>query len=395
MAASSASVLSRFEPRRLADLVTPCALIDVSLVEKNVRKMNASAAKAGAPLRPHVKTVKSIELAKLMTASHPGGITVSTLAEARYFGTAGYTDILYAVGIAPAKLPEVADLRRQGIDLKIILDSPEAATAVRDWSMAQRVPLSVLAEIDADGHRGGFDPGSAELLEAARILHGCEFTHFAGVMTHAGGSYDCRGKAALQAMAVQERDAVLVSAEQLAQANISCDMISVGSTPTALNAPSLAPATEIRAGVYPFMDLYQAGLGLCEPEDIALSVLATVIGHKPRFNRLLVDAGALALSKDRGTGAQEIDRGFGLVCGLDGTVCGRLLVETVNQEHGLVTSADGSTLDFAAWPIGSQLRILPNHACMTAAAYDAYLVLGRQGDTVEARWPRCGGWGVG
>ncbi len=380
--------------RQLSELVTPCALIDLSLVEKNIARMNASAARAGAPLRPHVKTVKSVELANMMTAGHSGGITVSTLAEARYFGAAGFTDILYAVGIASAKLPEVADLRGQGVDLKIILDSAEAARDVCDWATSQQVSLSVLAEINADDHRGGFDPDDAALLEAARILNRCDFTHFAGVMTHAGGSYDCRSDTELEAMALQERDAVLVSAERLTQAGVACEMISVGSTPTALHAPSLPPVTEIRAGVYPFMDLYQAGLGLCEPEDIALCVLATVIGHKPRLNRLLVDAGALALSKDRGTGAQEIDRGYGLVCGLTGNVQHRLIVETVNQEHGLITSSDQSPLDFAAWPIGSQLRILPNHACMTAAAYDAYLVLGGQGDAVEARWPRCGGWTV-
>ena len=182
-------------------------------------------------------------------------------------------------------------------------------------------------------------------------------------------------------------------ADEIRAAGVECPIVSVGSTPTALFATDLSGVTEVRAGVYPFFDLVQAGLGCCEPEDIALSVLTTVIGHKPRLNTILTDAGGLALSKDRGTSSQAIDWKYGVVCEAgSGEIIDGLVVQSVNQEHGLLATTDGSPLDFDRYPIGTQLRILPNHACMTAAAYSEYVVVDGSAPVIADKWPRCGGW---
>ena len=125
-------------------------------------------------------------------------------------------------------------------------------------------------------------------------------------------------------------------------------------------------------------------------DEIALSVLTSVIGHQPTRGWLIVDAGWMALSRDRGTQAQRTDQGYGLVCDADGVPVGDLVVASVNQEHGIVARRDGAPLDVGRWPIGTLLRILPNHACATAAQHDRYHVLDNGG--VAAAWPRFGGW---
>ena len=150
-------------------------------------------------------------------------------------------------------------------------------------------------------------------------------------------------------------------------------------------AERLDGVTELRTGVNMFGDLFQAAIGTHGPDDIALTVLASVIGRRPSANMLLVDAGGLALSKDRSTAATDADAGYGQVRDLDGRPIGAT-VATVYQEHGVVVGE--APIDR---PVGSRLRIAPNHACMTAAAHDRYYVV-EGGDAVEAIWTRVNGW---
>lgn len=381
------------DPRTLADCFTPCAVVDREKLEANIVRMNARLADFEVDLRPHVKTSKSVEIAKRLTAGHSGAITVSTLTEAEHFADAAFTDILYAVGIVPSKLPRVAGLLARGVNLQVVMDSAETARLVAEWGRRNNRRIPALLEINSDDHRAGLDPDDPEILAAATILHTAEGTIFRGVMTHAGASYDCDSVEAIRQLARQERNAAVAAADAIRAEGIPCDIVSVGSTPTALFATCLDGVTEVRAGVYAFFDLFQAGLGCCRPEDIALSVLTSIIGHKQSLNTVLTDAGGLALSKDRGTANQSVDRKYGLVCAADtGEIIENLLVASVNQEHGILSTADGSPLPFDRLPIGSQLRILPNHACMTAAAYDRYAVVDGIGPRVVGHWPRCGGW---
>jgi D-serine deaminase-like pyridoxal phosphate-dependent protein len=341
----------------------------------------------GVTLRPHVKTSKSIDVLKVLAGGAEVPITVSTLAEARYFFARGVTDILYAVGIAPVKLPEVADLIRAGCRLRVILDTVEAADALRAFSAGEGVPIEALIEIDSDGHRAGVAPGDPLLIEIGRRLG----DRLAGVMTHAGASYDCRTLAEFEGMAEQERALTVESAERLRSAGLSCPIVSVGSTPTLHYARSLDGVTEARAGVYAFGDLVQAELGTCAIDDIAIGVLASVIGHNRQHGRVLIDAGFLALSRDRGTADLPVDWGYGAVCdALTGEVIEGVTVSSTNQEHGIVTARSGE-IDFDRFPVGSRVRVLPNHACATAAAYERYLVIDGDERIVDV-WERVNGW---
>src|SRR5688572_3098266 len=257
-------------------LPTPCLVLDEARMDRNIARMRAKLASLGVAARPHLKTAKNVDIARRMMPTLAGPATVSTLAEAEAFAQAGVTDLLYAVGIAPNKLDRIAGLRRRGIDAAVILDSEAQAHAVVEACRAHAMRIPALIEIDADDHRAGIPPGDPRLVAIGGILHdgGAELR---GVMTHAGGSYDTPGAGAIAAMAERERAGVVASAESLRAAGLPCPVVSVGSTPTATFARDLAGVTEARVGVYVFMDLVMAGLGVCAIEDIAISVLASVI----------------------------------------------------------------------------------------------------------------------
>jgi D-serine deaminase-like pyridoxal phosphate-dependent protein len=375
----------------IEDLPTPCLLLDPIRMQRNIDRLRAHLTRLDVALRPHLKTCKSLEIARLLMPTPAGPATVSTLQEAEQFAAAGVRDLLYAVGIAPNKLARVLALRRAGVDLSVVLDSPEQAHAVAAASREARDRIPALIEIDADGHRAGLRPGDPRLLEIGRILQegGAELR---GVMTHAGGSYDHPGAEALTAAAEQERAAVVQCAEALRHAGLPCPVVSVGSTPTAHFARDLTGVTEVRAGVYVFHDLVMAGLGVCTLDDIAISVLATVIGHQPEKGWILTDAGWMSMSRDRGTANQPVDQGYGLACDLRGQPYQDLILAKATQEHGALALREGSNETLPDLPVGALVRLLPNHACATAAQHDRYHLLGEDGKRITAVWPRFGGW---
>lgn len=378
-------------PMNLHDLATPCLILDIDRMDRNVARLRARLDGLGVALRPHLKTGKSIDVARRMMPTQAGPATVSTLQEAQHFAAAGVRDLIYAVGISPAKLRQVLALRAEGVDLAVLLDSPEQAAAVAAASRAAGAPIPALIEIDCDGHRAGVQPDDRATLSAiaAALSAGAALR---GVLTHAGGSYDARGVAALQACAEEERLAVVTAAMHLRAAGFACPVVSVGSTPTAHHAVDLTGVTEVRAGVFIFFDLVMAGIGVCTTDDLALSVLATVIGHQRQKGWILVDAGWMALSRDRGTAGQDVDQGYGLVCDLAGLPYGDLIVTQANQEHGVVALRPGSSAILPALAVGDRVRIFPNHACATAAQHDRYHVVAGEGQDIQAIWPRFGGW---
>lgn len=376
---------------KLTELETPALILDRPRLERNIARMREHLSRLGVGLRPHVKTAKSIDVVRPVLAGQPGGITVSTLKEAEYFLAHGVKDILYAVGIAPGKLAHVAALRIEGANITVLLDNVAAAQAVAAQGRARGMDIPALIEIDSDGHRSGVRPGAAALIEIGRVLDTERGATLRGVMTHAGDSYNCKTAEEIRAMAERERAAVVDCAGALKRAGLPCPVVSAGSTPTATFAENLAGVTEVRAGVYMFFDLVMAGLSVCALDDIALSVLATVIGHQPEKNWIITDAGWMALSRDRGTAKQKVDQGYGVVCDVDGRPVADLIVADANQEHGIIADRHGGALDLEHFPVGSQLRILPNHACATAAAHGAYHVVDG-GAEIAAVWERFSGW---
>jgi D-serine deaminase-like pyridoxal phosphate-dependent protein len=375
----------------VGELATPCLLLDAERMERNIARLKARLDGLGVSLRPHLKTAKSVDVARRVMTSPAGPATVSTLREAAQFAAAGVRDIIYAVGIAPSKLPQVLELRAQGADLAVVLDTVEQAQAVAQASREAGMRIPALIEIDCDGHRSGVLPtDTRRLVEIGRALDAG--AQLRGVLTHAGGSYMARGTEALRQCAEGERRSVVEAAAILREAGLACPVVSVGSTPTAHSATDLTGVTEVRAGVFVFFDLVMAGIGVCQVEDIAVSVLATVVGHQRDKGWILVDAGWMALSQDRGTRRQAVDQGYGLVCDAAGTPYAGLIVADANQEHGIITVRPGSDGVLPDLAIGDRVRILPNHACATTAQHRSYHVVRGTSDKVEAEWSRFGGW---
>lgn len=373
----------------LPDIETPAAFIDVERMQRNIVRMQDRMNALGVNFRPHVKTTKCIAVADRQRAAGANGITVSTLREAEEFFAGGYDDILYAVCIAPHKLDRAGRLRQQGCRLTILVDSIAIAHAVVE-AQTRCGRFDVLIEVDSDGHRSGVGPEDSDLIEIARILDAGGAT-LRGVLTHAGNSYELHDPEALARLAEQERALSVRAAERLRAAGFPCDVVSVGSTPTALSARALDGVTEVRSGVYVMFDLFMMNVGVCTVEDIALSVLTTVIGHQPDKGWVIVDAGWMAMSRDRGTARQAHDYGYGLVCDADGEpLDAGLVMVAANQEHGILAATNGGTASVVdRFPIGTRLRILPNHACATGAQFSHYHAVV---DGAPVTWKRFNGW---
>ncbi|MET7426360.1 alanine racemase [Dactylosporangium sp. NPDC005555] len=366
----------------LDDPGTPFLAVDAAVVRANADRLGKHLDGLGVTLRAHVKTTKSVDVAALLHDGRPAPITVSTLAEAEAFAAAGYHDILYAVGIAPDKLPRVLALRDRGVDLTVLLDSVAQAVA-----LPAGVPA--LIEVDCDGHRGGVQPSDAPTVAEALASVGAVPR---GVLTHAGESYFADGDDALRAAAAHERDRAVQAALALRAAGFEAPVVSVGSTPTAHFATDLTGVTEVRAGNFLFFDLVMAGIGVCTVADLAMTVVATVIGHRPDKGWILTDGGWMATSRDLGTARQRVDQRYGLVADLDGTLFDDLVMADASQEHGILAIRAGGTAALPDLPVGTRVRILPNHACATAAQHDRYHVVAPGSRAVHAVWPRIRGW---
>lgn len=372
----------------LRDLETPELLLDAEVVERNAERMRRHVAALGLRFRPHVKTAKCLEVVRLMLGEQPGRIVVSTLREAESFLAAGVTDILYAVGVAPVRFERLARLVEAGAKVALITDSLEMARELASFARDRDVTFDVLIELDVGAGRGGAPPGSALLLDIARVVAGADRLRLRGVLTHAGHAYGARDRAELRQIAQEEERLAVWAADRLRESGIEAPEVSIGSTPSILALETACGATEARTGVYIFNDLDQLKLGVCGREDLALSVLSTVIGHNRAARRLLIDAGILALSKDRGL-TSEGEVSYGEICDVaDLAAIPGLRLANLNQEHGIVEVQDEAA--FERLPVGSKVRIVPNHACITAAAYPSYAVV-REGEVV-ARWTRINGW---
>jgi len=375
--------------RDVAQLETPCLLLDIDRLERNCERMLARTRALGVRLRPHLKTAKSAEVAA-RAVDGSRAITVSTLKEADYFAGRGYRDIVCATAVVPAKLAHAARIQAtHGCDLMLVTDASAVVREAARFARESGLRFSFLVEIDCGEHRSGLAPTDSAVVDLARAIHASPPLAFRGVLTHAGHSYATDRPAEVANIAAVERDAALAAAAAIRAAGVPCEIVSVGSTPTVLHADHLDGVTEARAGVYMLWDLAQLSRNMCREDEIAASVLASVIGHNRQTGAIVLDAGALALSKDVGANRHRPGVGYGYVC--DARMLARhgsLAVDVVHQEHGTVPVRDQSW--FERLPVGSLVRILPNHACLTCAGYEAYHVV--RGATVIDRWERVNGW---
>ncbi len=368
---------------KIEELKTPAFLIDLPKLKTNIEMMKARAREKLVTLRPHVKTHKTAEIAGMQTASEAPGITVSTLAEARFYQKSGFEDITYGFPITANKLSEAAELTARLQAFNLLLDHPQTLSALEVYGQEHGIKFKVFLKVDSGYHRAGVDPSKPASVQLARRLAESDHTEFKGILTHAGHSYHCSNPAEIAEVAGQERDVMTQFAGHLREEGIKCETVSIGSTPTAMHAPHWQGVDEIRPGNYAFFDKFQADIGSCKIEDVAATVLTTVASHYPDHNQILIDAGALALSKDPGADHLDNDMVFG---GAQNHP--HLKIFSLAQEHGLITSND--PIDFEKYPVGSLLRIIPNHSCLTAALFPIYHVV--EEDQVVDEWTPMRGW---
>tara|TARA_B100000131_G_scaffold322246_1_gene375547 strand:+ start:2537 stop:3682 length:1146 start_codon:yes stop_codon:yes gene_type:complete len=376
--------------KNLANLDTPCLILDKEILKTNCKNVLLKCKELQVNLRPHVKTPKCIEVVKVALNNETGPITVSTLKEAEYFASSKFKDILYAVGIVPSKLSRIAKIQNKfNCVIKIILDSVEVAKAVANYANSNNVNLEILVEIDSGEGRSGIRPNDKKLKEIVSVLKQNNNTHLMGVMTHAGHSYNSNNPKTIKAIANKEKEDILHAANNLKKLGNPCPIVSLGSTPTIFFGSNFDGISEVRCGVYMFWDLAQASRNVCKIEDIAVTVLSSVINHNYQDKRIILDAGALALSKDISANKFMPNAGYGLVCDKNTAIpLTNLNVSEVHQEHGTINITNEKWFDYL--PIGSLVRIKPNHSCLTCAGHETYNIL--ENNSISGLWRRINGW---
>ena len=370
-------------------LATPRALVDLDVLERNASRMRGRMTRLGVTLRPHVKTHKCVEAALVQLGGAPGPVTVSTMAEARFFAGAGFTDITYAVPVAPERIAEAVELGRRVDRLALLFDHEATLAELEKAAEAAGTRIPAYLKVDCGYHRAGVDPSSQAAMALAARTASSPWVELAGILTHAGHAYHCRNPREIAGVARQERDVMVRFAEKLRTAGVKVPEVSIGSTPTMSVAESLPGVTEARPGNYLFLDAFQAAIGACTLDDCAFSVLVSVIGVYPERRAILVNAGALALSKDEGARHLDPDFGFGAVFSPDRSRhFWELNVLSLSQEHGqIAVNPPRSTAEF---PVGTKLRIVPNHSCLSAALFDRFTVL--RGREIVDEWRPARGW---
>ena len=349
---------------------TPALLLDLTVVERNVARMAERARSLGVALRPHAKTHKCADLGRKQLEAGATGLTVATLAEAEAFAQAGIEDLTWAFPIDPTHIPRARRLAQRAT-LRVITDDLETARTLANSG------LHVWLKVDCGNHRAGVDPASPYALDVARELGRERGLTFDGILSHSGHAYKTTDRAGAAAVAEAERAVMTGFADRLRRESLPVRGNSVGSTPAMAAVKDLSGVTEARPGNYVFYDRTMVLIGCCTPEDVGVTVLATVVSHQPGASHCVVDAGALALSKDPGpshVGPPAM-----------GAVAGRpeLSVASVSQEHGVLRSETPGALDHGL-RVGERVRIIPNHSCLTVAQFDEYHVV-RDGEVID-RW---------
>ena len=348
-------------------LDTPALVIDLDVVERNAGRLVAALRARGVALRPHVKTHKSIALAKIQLAAGAQGITVGNLGEAEVFAAGGIDDIFiaYPVWAEGAKARRLRALHAlAGLKLAVGFDSIEGAQRLAAAVAGAAHPLRVVLELDPGNRRTGADPGTAgEIAAAARAL-GLEV---AGVFSHGGHAYR---PGAAETAGADEVTALAIGADALRSAGIDPVVISAGSTPTQLSA-AVAPVNEMRAGTYLIGDRQQQVLGAVPSDGIAIAVAATVVSVSVD-GQVVIDAGAKTLTKD----VAPYLVGHGAIPAYPGAI-----IDRVSDYHGVVVAPNGGALP----RLGEVVAVIPNHVCPVIDLRDSFVAT--RAGTIVGTWP--------
>ena len=333
---------------------TPAAVVDLDRLERNLARWQAQCDRVGLRNRPHVKTHKCVEIARRQIELGAVGVTCQTLFEAETMVEAGIDDVLVPVNIVGAsKLARLARLHERA-QVTVSVDDARLLAGLAEAAGTTR-PLPVLVDCDTGlGRTGVASPvAAAELGTAVARTAGLRFEGFLTYPAPPGVS------------------AYFEEAVALAAANgLETTVVSAGGTPGMWECEELLPPlTEYRVGTYAFHDRATVAAGSATGDEVAMTVLTTVIS-RPASGRAVLDAGSKALTSDPGP-----DAGFGSIVEAPGAVVTRL-----NEEHGYVTLADNGEL-----PLGEQVHVIPNHACVVSNLFERFVVV--SDGAVLDEWP--------
>ena len=344
------------------DIETPAVVVDTTRLERNLERMRAVAAAAGAALRPHAKTHKCLEVGRRQLAHGAVGLTVATLAEAEAFAGDGCPSVFIAYplwagsGNRPARLAAL----RERTELRVGVDSAAAGAA-----LAAAVPgARVLIEIDSGQHRSGIPVSQVTALATECRALGLDVI---GAFTHPGHAYGKPDAATVAAAAADERAALAAAGAALEGLTDEAPVLSGGSTPTA-EAGVAAPLTEVRPGTYVFGDRQQMLLAGLAEEDVALVVAARVVSA-PRPGEAVLDCGSKALSSDRPGWL----KGYGLI-----VEAPEATIVMLSEEHAVV---HGTAKPLR---VGDLVRVIPNHVCPVVNLTSELLTA--DGGALTGRW---------
>jgi D-serine deaminase-like pyridoxal phosphate-dependent protein len=363
----------------IADLETPVVLIDHDVLKRNIGRAAEIARSNGIAMRPHIKTHKSVEIARMQIAAGAAGVTVAKTAEALVFIEAGIVAITLAHPLVDERKVArvISEATRRGTNLRLIADSTVGVDVIGAAAAATGTTVEIQIKVDVGLHRCGVDPASDAALQLARRISQHPNLAFAGILSHAGHAYSAATADEIRLVAQTEKETLTRIATSLRHNDIGVPVISVGCTPTVWLADGFTGLTEIRPGNYVFMDLMQVALGVVERTEIALSVIATVVSVNDRY--AITDAGSKVLSSDRGPHGSTRLAGYGAASRLLAPDEPEMPVVSLSEEHGFVAHGGRPPR------IGERLRILPNHACTVVNLARTLLVI--KGDDTLSKWP--------
>lgn len=353
---------------RISDLETPAILIDVDIMDANLKRVADYARSHDLRLRPHTKTHKIPALGARQVALGAVGLTVAKVGEAEVFVAAGTPDLLVAYPvIGRSKLERLTKLAHK-TRISVALDGLTAAAQLSDAARAARVDIGVLAEVDAGMGRVGVAPG--DLVPLAKAIANLPHLELLGFTFYPGhiSRLDETGQAALK----QLSKLVASLVKECKAAGVPTGVVSGGSTPALFESHRVEGLTEMRPGTYIFNDRNTAEAGACSWADCAATIMTTVVSTRP--GHMIVDGGSKTFSSDRTAGVG--DPTFGLLREAPGA-----LFYKMNEEHGYVDLSRAERSDFM---VGERVRVLPNHICVAMNLHEQ--VYGIRGDEVVEVW---------
>ena len=346
----------------ISEIPTPAVLVDVTKLKRNLETMQAAVTANGKRLRPHAKTHKSPEIARMQIAQGAVGICCAKLGEAEVFAENGITDIRLPYPLNPVNADRVFALADR-IALSFIVDDVEVARAWSNLAKARGRGLDVLIKVDTGLHRCGIDPHAADAATIVARIASLPRLRFHGLLSHAGHGYGATSDADAAAIAAEE---ARILRDLAAAAAVPCEEISVGATPTARHSVRESGVTELRPGNYAYFDRTQVGLCAAAWDDCALTVLARIVS-RPARDRVILDSGSKTLTNDGARGFSPAP-GYGVVLrDLESAEPeASLLIERLSEEHANVRATNGSS----ELPTGTLVRIIPNHSCVVSNLVD-------------------------